>query len=141
MRYGLSVSRVCSRSQGQPPSPLRRAMSPSKESKRSPAEFGMGDPGLVLEHYTQRSGGLKASGARGTFRHTRASPMTGGAHMAEESEETFKVTDRRGRAREEADTSDAAERRPTAASAPAESPRPTVAAAPAESYRPPAGAA
>src|SRR5262249_1299126 len=61
--------------------------------------------------------------------------------MAEESEETFKVTDRRGPAREEADAPEVAEHRPTAAGGSAESRRPTVPSDPAESRRPTVGAA
>src|SRR5262249_51814988 len=55
--------------------------------------------------------------------------------MAEGSEETFKVTDRRGRAREEADAPDAVEHRGAAAGGAAEVRRSTADAAPVEPER------
>ena len=54
-----AMSRVCSRSHGQPPSLLRRAMSESNESKRSASGVRHGwSRGLRPTHYTQGTGSL-----------------------------------------------------------------------------------
>src|SRR5262249_530730 len=48
---------------------------PSKESNRSPAEFAMDEPGLVLKHYTQEARRLEGVGAAWYLpAHTRAGP-------------------------------------------------------------------
>src|SRR3989304_9752703 len=49
----MSEARVCSRSQGQPSSPLRRVITSRRESKRVPGESAMSSTGERYAHYTQ----------------------------------------------------------------------------------------
>src|SRR5882724_2365532 len=62
MTYGRREVRVCSRSHGQPPSALRRAMRERRETKRVPAASAMGQSwsrtGIIHKRYSRVAGYL-----------------------------------------------------------------------------------